>query len=85
MFSSIIRPSSLYRPTFSGGVNPVIFFKRKRPTNSHTSAPSKEPIVTSKVPFFLDQLDPEGPKINEFLECSTIFNSSSVICVIVLA
>ena len=48
--SRATRPSSLYRPIsvlYSGGN----FDSRYKPINSHVSAPSKLPIVTSKSDF----------------------------------
>ena len=63
----------------------MILLKRNSPTSSHVSAPSKDPIVTSNIPFFFYQVDPSGLNRREFLECSMILSLSSVTSDIVLA
>ena len=47
-FSKMAKPSSLCRPTLFLPTSGVIKLSINRPTNSHTSAPSYDPIVTSK-------------------------------------
>ena len=52
---TMASPSSLHKPTLLEPKRGLILFRRYDPTSSHTSAPSKLPIVTSNngFPFFL--------------------------------
>ena len=44
---AVASPSYLYNPTLLESKRGLILFRRYNPTSSHTSAPSKLPIVTS--------------------------------------
>ena len=64
-FYTMASPSSLYKPTLLEPKRGLILFRRYHPTSSHTSVPSKLPIVTSnngfpsfftQEPFFLHGL-----------------------------
>ena len=73
---SVARPSSRYRPIDAGSTKAASFVRRKAPTSWQTSAPSKDPIVTSKAPpllLFTHVFCPSNS--SDLRACSTISTS----------
>ena len=84
-FSKQLRPSSLYNLIFFPTNSVLRILSKYKPTNSHTSAPSKLPIVTSNFGLsFLTQISLLVNK-SDFLESTIVSITFSSILVIVLA
>ena len=79
---TMASPSSLYKPTLLEPKRGLILIRRHNPTSSHTSAPSKLPIVTSnnQFPSFFTQatLSSNNKYFLEWLMVLIIFPSTLI-------